>query len=149
DRPYMHVRMPGFGLANVVPLVEAFAAGDKLPPAPAVQFTDTAAKVKPAGRHMVGSQALGCISCHTFAGHKAQGVQGIDMTLMSRRLRRDWFHAYLIDPQKIRPGTRMPTAWPDGKSVLPDLLGGQAATQVEAIWQYLKDGDQAQLPVGL
>src|SRR5262249_39714492 len=27
--------------------------------------------------------------------------------------------------------------------------GGQAATQVEAIWQYLKDGDQAQLPVGL
>ena len=29
DRPYMHTRMPGFGLANVGPVVEAFAAVQK------------------------------------------------------------------------------------------------------------------------
>ena len=30
---------------------------------------------------------------------------------MPKRLQRDWFHAYLLDPQKLRPGTRMPAAW--------------------------------------
>ena len=44
------VRMPGFGLANVGPVVEAFAALDKLPTIPPVTFHATDAKVKAAGR---------------------------------------------------------------------------------------------------
>jgi hypothetical protein len=149
DRPYMLTRMPGFGLANVGAVAESFAALDKLPAAPAVSFSEPLAKVKAAARHMVGGQAFGCIKCHTFAGHKAEGVQGIDMTLMTKRVQRDWFHAYLVDPQKIRPGTRMPTAWPNRQSVLPEVLDGKAETQIEAIWVYLKDGTSAQLPIGL
>jgi hypothetical protein len=98
---------------------------------------------------MVGGQAFGCIKCHTFAGHKAEGVQGIDMTILTRRLRREWFHSYLLDPQKVRPGTRMPAAWPEGKSLLTEILDGKADTQIEAIWVYLQDGGGAQLPVGL
>lgn len=148
DRPYMHTRMPGFGTANVGHLTEAFAGLDKLPAVPTVAFADPAAKVKSAGRHMVGAQAFGCIKCHTFAGNKAEGVQGIDMTLMPKRLKRDWFHAYCVDPQKIRPGTRMPTAWPGGQSVLPAILDGQATTQVEAIWVYLTAKDAA-IPAGM
>jgi len=149
DRPYMHTKMPGFGLVNVGPVVAAFAALDKLPAAPGVQFSETLSKVKAAARHMVGNQALGCIKCHTFNGNKAEGIQGIDMTLMPKRLQRDWYYAYLLDPAKLRPGTRMPTAWPNGKSVLDDVLDGKAATQINAIWVYLKDGGAAQLPVGL
>ncbi|HZT81541.1 MAG TPA: hypothetical protein VFA26_15045, partial [Gemmataceae bacterium] len=149
DRPYMHTRMPGFGQANVAGLAEAFAAVDRIDPAPEVKFDVTVAKVKTAGRHMVGSQMFACIKCHTFAGQKAEGVQGIDMTLLTQRLRRDWFHAYLLDPQRIRPGTRMPAAWPMGKTFYPDLLDGKTATQIEAIWVYLKDGKSARPPVGL
>src|SRR5439155_2947631 len=52
-------------------------------------------------------------------------------------------------PQAIRPGTRMPASWPDGKSFYPTLLDGQAAAQIEAIWVYLKDGSGAQMPVGI
>jgi mono/diheme cytochrome c family protein len=149
DRPYMYTRMPGFGAANIGPLVQALAELDTMPPAERVAFSDSSAKVKAAGRHLVGSQALGCIKCHTFAGQRAEGVQGIDMLLMPRRVRRDWFHAYLIDPARLRPGTRMPTAWPDGKTLLPEVLGGKTYSQVEAIWVYLQDGGSAQLPVGL
>jgi mono/diheme cytochrome c family protein len=149
DRPYMHTRMPAFGSANVGHLAAAFAALDKLPAIPDVEFPMALPKVKAIARHMCGDNSLGCIKCHTFAGNKAEGVQGIDMTLMPRRLKRDWFHAYLVDPQKIRPGTRMPTAWPNGQSVLPDLLGGKSEVQIEAIWVYLKDGANAQLPAGL
>jgi mono/diheme cytochrome c family protein len=148
DRPYMVTHMPGFGNGNVGKLVEAFAAIDKLPPIPEVHFKEPIGRVKSAARRLVGGDAFGCIKCHTFAGHKAEGVQGIDMTLMPRRLKRDWFHAYIAEPQKIRPGTRMPSGFDkEGKSVLPNILDGTALQQIEAIWLYLQDGNP-QLPLG-
>lgn len=149
DRPYMHTRMPAFGLANVGLLVEAFTALDKLDPVPPIQFTDSTAKVKAAGRHMVGGAVLSCFKCHTFNGTKAEGVQGIDMVIMKDRLQRDWFHAYLIDPSKVRPGTRMPAAWPNGQTFYKEILDGKTLTQIEAIWLYLNDGKDAQPPLGL
>jgi mono/diheme cytochrome c family protein len=149
DRPYMHTRMPGFGLSNTGAIVEAFAAVDKLPVIPKVEFKDPAVAVRAKARHLVGGLALGCIKCHTFNGVKAEGVQGIDMTLMPKRLKRDWFHAYIAAPQQVRPGTRMPSAFEKGKSVLPDILDGTATTQIEAMWLYLKEGRMARTPAGM
>jgi cytochrome c2 len=149
DRPYMHTRMPAFGADNIGHLATLFASVDKLPPASTVSFADPVGKVKAAGRHMVSGSAFGCVKCHTFAGNKAEGVQGIDMTLMTQRIRHDWFHAYLIDPQKIRPGTRMPSSWFNNTSPLPKILDGKPATQIEAIWLYLADGSKAQVPPGM
>jgi hypothetical protein len=71
------------------------------------------------------------------------------MTIMTRRLKRDWFFAYLLDPPSIRPGTRMPTAFYQGNSALPDVLGGKPATQIEAMWVYLKDGKKCRPPAGI
>jgi hypothetical protein len=68
---------------------------------------------------------------------------------MPKRLKRDWFHAYVTDPQAIRPGTRMPAVFIKGKSVLPDTLDGTALQQVEAMWLFLKDGASARLPSGV
>lgn len=151
DRPYMLTRMPAFGAANVGHLQSILGEMDKgkFQTAPTVTFDEPSAKVKAAGRHMVGAQAFSCIKCHTFAGFKSEGVQGIDMTLLPQRLQRDWFHAYLEDPQKIRPGTRMPTFYDKGKSLLANVLGGVPAKQSEAIWVYLLDGKKAQLPIGV
>jgi hypothetical protein len=149
DRPYMHTRMPNFGGANVGHLAQAFAARDRLEPVARPSFDRTTPRVKAAGRHLVGGQALACIKCHLFAGHKAEGIQGIDMTLMARRLRRDWFHRYVRAPQKYRPGTRMPEGWPNGTSLLTKVLGGDTDRQIEAVWLYLSDGDRAALPAGL
>lgn len=149
DRPYMHTRMPGFGLANVGQLVEAFTKLDKLPELKAVTFAEPMGRIKTTGRHLVGSDAFGCVKCHTFNGQKAEGVQGIDMTLLPKKLRHDWFHAYINDPQRFRPGTRMPSAFADGKSTLPKILDGTATTQIEAMWVYLADGANARLPVGV
>jgi cytochrome c2 len=148
DRPYLHTRMPGFGLANVGHLVETLAGVDQLKSFPEVRFKEPIKKIKATARHLVGAQAFGCVKCHTFAGHKAEGVQGIDMLLMPRRVRRDWFHAYVSDPQAIRPGTRMPAAFIEGKSVLAGFLDGTATGQIEAIWLYLLDGNKAQMPAG-
>jgi mono/diheme cytochrome c family protein len=149
DRPYMNTRMPKFGAGNADAVVEAFAKADPLEPVAAVHFKEPLPRVKSEARKMVGAQMLGCVKCHTFAGHKAEGVQGIDMLLMPQRVRHDWYSRYLLDPQKLRPGTRMPTAWPNGQSVLDDVLDGKADKQIEAIWAYLSDGGGAALPLGL
>ena len=95
-------------------LVALFANADPAEAAPKIALDMAPAKVKSEARNLVGAGALACIKCHTFSGKKAEGVQGIDMTLMSKRLQRDWFQRYLMDPQQIRPGTRMPASWPDG-----------------------------------
>lgn len=151
ERPYMVTRMPRFGLLNVGHLVPAFEEADKgrFPPAPEPGFSFEDRKVKAAGRRLVGTQVFGCIKCHTFAGKKSPGIQGIDMTLMTKRLRPDWFYAYLINPQAIRRGTRMPSAWPNGETQLPNVLDGSTTKQIMSIWSYLADGDKAQQPVGL
>jgi hypothetical protein len=68
---------------------------------------------------------------------------------MTQRLKKDWFHNYMLNPSKYRPGTRMPSSFPDGQTLLKNVLDGKADTQIEAIWVYLADGKAATLPLGL
>ncbi|PHR97800.1 MAG: cytochrome c1, partial [Blastopirellula sp.] len=107
DRPYMHTQMPSFGANNVGHLVEKFRELDLLEPLAtnANDIGESVGRIKSVGRHMVGDKVFGCIKCHTFNGVKSTGVQGIDMTLMTKRLNREFFHAYIINPQGYRPGT--------------------------------------------
>lgn len=149
DRPYMATRMPKFGEQNVGKLIELFAETDAKTEVPEVVFDDPPHRVKSAARSLVGDQALSCIKCHYFDKYKATGIQSLDMTTMTKRLRRDWFHRYLINPQQFRPGTRMPGSWPNGKSVMRNVLHGDTGQQIEAIWQYLAEGKNARLPSGL
>jgi len=149
DRPYMLTQMPRFGAAELAPLAQALTATDVVESVAEPAFGESPRRVKSDGRFLVGGEALGCIKCHTFNGTEAEGVQAIDMTRMTHRLRRDWFHRYVVDPPKYRPGTRMPTSWPEGKSLLPNVLGGETVAQVEAVWRYLADGASAAEPFGL
>ncbi|MFN3484701.1 MAG: hypothetical protein ACK44W_04370 [Planctomycetota bacterium] len=143
-RPYMLARMPAFGLENIGALVEDFEKADlRGPESPAPPRDENLVK---AGRQLAGTKGLSCVSCHLWNGQKSLGVPGMDLTVMGRRLRRDWFHRYLLDPNSLRPGTRMPTFWPEGRSVLKTVLDGDAALQIEALWQYLADGPKARPP---
>jgi len=80
--------------------------------------------MKAQGRKLVGDKALGCIKYHTFGDVRATGVQAVDMQKITQRVREDWFHRYLLDPQKYRPGTRMPTSFVGGKSAMAKILEG-------------------------
>ena len=149
DRPYMRVSMPKYGNGRLAKLHETFIALDEKTTAPAVAFDEAESRVKSIGRHLVGDKALACIKCHSFGEIRATGIQAISMKKMTNRLREDWFQRYLIDPQAYRPGTRMPTGFPDGKAIVADVLGGNPPQQIAAIWTYLKDGDKAGIPDGL
>lgn len=149
DRPYMLTRMPKFGEAAVGKLAAAFETVDAVEPMKPIEIKDTVGHIKAAGRLLVGGQAFGCIKCHTFAGNKAEGVQGIELAILTQRLRPDWFHRYLRDPLAYRPGTRMPSPFFMGQSLLKTVLDGDANKQSEAIWQFLSDGTKAAIPDGV
>jgi mono/diheme cytochrome c family protein len=148
-RPWMGLRMPQFGDANVGALPEVFAAMDGRDAENKVhQVPITAAKVQ-AGRQLVGKQVFGCISCHDIAGIPNTGTRGPDLALMSQRVQYDWYRRWLEQALRMQPGTRMPTIFPDGKSTSDKVLGGSADAQADAMWAYLSLGPSLHLPEGL
>ena len=68
---------------------------------------------------------------------------------MANRIREDWFHRYLPDPQAYRPGTRMPTGYPDGKSTVTDIYDGDQQKQLAAMWSFLSKGTGGGAPEGI
>ena len=146
-RPYLLTRMPKFGALNAGPLADAFKALDVLPPA---GFTRVTQEDKPhqIGRELTGNKGLNCIACHTFRERAAGTIHALDLMTMAERLEENWFHHYLANPQRFSSLTIMPAFWPDGKSPLPALLGGDPGRQRDALWQYLEQGPDASEPAG-
>lgn len=147
-RPYLRTRMPKFGSANAGPLVARLKALDTLPPA---VFTRVGESGRPreVGRDLVGSKGFNCIACHTFREKSAGAIQALDLMTMTERLEENWFHRYLEQPERFSPLTIMPGFWPDGKSPLTNVLGGDSGQQRDALWQYLEQGPDASEPAGL
>ncbi|MFM8891628.1 MAG: hypothetical protein ACKOTB_08400, partial [Planctomycetia bacterium] len=133
----MRTLMPAWHGAAVGPLAERLlhdvTTVAAVPPLDGFAARD----VEEAGRFLSGSKGLGCVKCHVFGGERGQSQGVVDMVRMPKRLRHEWFLAYVADPQRFRRGTRMPAAWPEGKAFHADVLGGTAANQIEGIWRYL------------
>lgn len=148
QRGYMDASMPQFGEENVGHLVELFGKVDELE-------TVTIPKVaniqdsKSAGCEMIGTNGLSCIACHDFNGQKSGGVNALDIVYATERLKKNWFHLYLRQPSRFHPTVIMPSYWQDGQSTRPNILGGDVAQQIEALWIYLEDGIRAKKPAGL
>lgn len=151
-RPYMATRMPLFGADNVGHLPALFEKADALAdaaPQPDVFAPGMAADANKFGRRLLGTTGMSCIACHNLAGNQSLGVPAIDLATSGQRLKWDWFRRYLIDPQALRPGTRMPSFWPAGVSVNKEVLAGDSEKQILAIWAYLARKNFTDLPPGL
>ena len=148
-RPHLSARTPDgdarAGALTAAARAGALAAGlhhqHGLPASPAtVEPVDEDLAV--IGRDLVGGDRLGCHSCHALGDEPALGGEGseeaIDFALLRRRLRRPFFDRFLLDPQRILPGTKMPQfVDEDGYTALYDVFDGEAARQFDAIWHYL------------
>jgi mono/diheme cytochrome c family protein len=146
-RPYMATRMPAFGAAHAAKLSADLPVADKFDDAqPEPVITERDAKF---GWKLVGRDGLSCIACHTFTTYGSAGIPALALDQMAGRVTWDWFRRYLPDPASLRPGTRMPTFWPEGKAVNTAILGGQTDAQIKAIWAWLNDGAKAEVPAGL
>ena len=149
DRGYMMSVMPKFGGGNVGHLLTSFRKVDLKTEAEIAKSSAPLPHQKAAGRRLVGEKGMGCIKCHPFGGSKATGIQAMDLQIMSKRLRQDWWYRYMARPGDFRPGTRMPAPWPFGNASVRDVLDGNVGLQMSAVWTYLEDGDKAGIPLGL
>lgn len=149
SRPYMRTHMPKFGESNAGHLAEIFASIDALGGSEQRVTDEPLNRQITLGRKMVGAKGLGCVSCHTYGQFRATGIQAIALDTMTNRIREDWFHRYLPDPQQYRPGTRMPSGYPEGKSTVTDIYQGDPTKQIASMWAYLSQGSSGGVPEGI
>ncbi len=148
-RPWMSLRMPQYGNANVgtlheqLPLLDGAVTDDTV-----LKPTFTKEKID-TGRALAGKQGHGCISCHDISGQKGGGTRGPDLATTNQRVRYDWNVRWMHQPQRMVPGTKMPQAFIEGKSLLDQYYKGDGDQQIEALWAYFSLGPGLPLPSGM
>jgi mono/diheme cytochrome c family protein len=144
-RPWLHVRMPTFGLTpqETTQVIQYFAALDQHE-VPFVHIER--AMLRPnyvqAGEQLASKDYLSCFSCHVHGTTNPEGSPDSwapNLAMAATRLYPDWIVKWLHDPQKLMPGTRMPTFYadPDQPDGPPDILGGNDDEQILALRDYV------------
>lgn len=147
-RPWLTLRMPTFSFTDdeaniIIPYFMALEDEEQY-------FVEMPEELS--GELKVVAEAmfklLKCNQCHKVsAGGEAQSASNLapDLAMAKHRLRPDWIKRWLIDPQAIQEGTKMPNFFPledddDPESLttpLIDLLEGDAKKQIRTIRDYL------------
>jgi cytochrome c2 len=148
-RPWMQLRMPQYGEANVGSLPQSLAFLEGTTTDDTVHKVALTTPKIEAGKTIVGKGGLGCISCHDISGIPNTGTRGPDLATINQRVRYEWYDRWLHQPLRMAPGTRMPQAFNDDKSTLTAVLNADAAAQAEAMWAYLSLGPGLPLPEGM
>ena len=148
-RPWMQLRMPQYGEANIGFLPEALAHLEGTAVDDTIRKLPLNTEKIALGRQIIGKSGLGCISCHDIGGVANTGTRGPDLATINQRVRYEWYDRWMHQPLRMAPGTRMPQAFVDGKSTLTTVLDGDPKGQAEAMWTYLSLGPGLPLPEGL
>lgn len=148
-RPWLDQIMPSFKtFAADIALGLAHAHGY---PSATPQEKPTDPKLVKIGRQLVGVHGgFSCISCHGVGDLQPTQVfeaEGVNLAMPARRLQKDYFIRWILNPLKIEPQTKMPVYFgEDGTSPMFDVLDGNSMQQLEAFWQYMRAGDAIDPP---
>jgi hypothetical protein len=80
-----------------------------------------------AGEQLTSPDYLQCFSCHVRGNQMPQGEKdgwAPDLAMASQRLYPDWVLEWIHDPQKLLPGTKMPSFYSD-----PDNQDGRRTSE--------------------
>ncbi len=139
-RPWLTARMPAFhrrggALAQGLVREHGYGPQDEPPAAGDAQLSLHGERLLAQGT------GFGCVQCHAVGDQPATQVferEGIELLTARARLRHEYYTRWLADPPRLDPDSRMPKyADAKGKTAFTEVLGGDAARQFEAIWQYL------------
>ncbi len=140
-RPWLKLRMPTFHLTDdeIGTISRYFLALHKID----FEVRDYQAFTPDPQLTVPGDKlftALQCLNCH-YTGKIPEGKTPSDLApnlaMAYHRLKPDWILAWIAKPDSIQPGTRMPTFYPDMQSPDPDILGGDAAKQLQALRDHV------------
>lgn len=136
-RPYLKTVMPAYPNQAKV-LADILSKADNNPNSKPLT---TGTGLLESGRKLLGTQGgVNCITCHHWGDQKSLGIPGLDISSLDQRLNPEWFRSYLLNPPSYRPGTLMPSLWPEGKSTIPAILNGNTEKQIAAIWEFIANG---------
>ncbi len=147
SRPWLKARMPAFpayaeALAHGLPAQHGFdpleAASAASPSAPRRD-----ARAAEIGRRLTLKEGgFNCRQCHGLGQQPAEAAfeaRGVNFSYVADRLRYDYYRRWMLRPQRLEPGAKMPTLSQDGRTTpLTETLDGNAKQQFDAIWQYLQ-----------
>ena len=147
-RPWMVARMPSFA-SRAPGLAAGLAEQHGCPVTDAVR-RPADDKLADVGRGLTSQSSFGCVKCHGVGAQAAIApfeAYAPNFAHVTDRLRHDYFRRWMRNPQAYLPGTKMPSFGnAEGKTPYKDVLGGDAAAEYEAIWQYLLAGEHITPP---
>lgn len=139
-RPWLDIRMPTFGFdAKQADAFVNYFDGLADVQIPYVYF-DPAQVPKgylEAGRKLFSNDYFECGNCHQQGDKKPAGPVADwapDLNEAHARLNPKWIQEWIREPQKLEPGTKMPSFYPGGPE---DILGGNEQKQIEALTDYI------------
>lgn len=142
-RPWLNVRMPTFSLMDEeISVISKYFLGLHKQE---LELRDYRAISHDPRYLAIGKKLfddLQCLSCH-FTGKIPEGKSAADLapnlTLAKNRLKPDWIVDWIINPEVIQPGTKMPQYYQDLKEPSPYSpdLGGDAKEQIKALRDHV------------
>ncbi len=125
-RPWLSVRMPTFDFddQNAIDVVTYFSRLEDQP-FPYRTFVEKrlgSGDIRGATQ-LFSPDIFNCWTCHQKGDINPKGDPASwapDLTLARERLKPEWIRSWLWDPQKILPGTKMPTFFGDEMAYLPE-----------------------------
>jgi mono/diheme cytochrome c family protein len=150
-RPWLTHRMPVFP-ARAKDLAQGLAMGHGHAPKTPAEKAAINLQMVEEGRKLVGVDGgFSCVACHGVKNRDPLQVfeaQGVNFSRVGARLQPDYYLRWMLDPLRVDPQSRMPDYFDeDARSVLVDVLEGDAKKQIEAIRQYLRQGKAMKIPV--
>lgn len=91
-----------------------------------------------AAKRLFESKDVNCTLCHVKGEKMPEGDPtgwAPDLMLSKKRLKPDWIKRWLLDPQSLQPGTKMPKFFREGE--FQDYIPGTPQEQVEVMKDYL------------
>lgn len=149
-RPWLDIKMSAFSLPDdeATSLARFFAVKDEeeYPYEYIAETTKWYIEVKEAkspdylaaAKRLFESKDVNCILCHVKGEKMPEGDKtgwAPDLLLAKRRLKPDWIKRWLLDPQSIQPGTKMPKFFREGE--FQDYIPGTPEAQTEVMKDYL------------
>ncbi len=149
-RPWLDVRMPVFHMtedeATALSRYFAVLENEEYPYEFIAETKDKylqeKEKEKPGyltmARHLFEHKDVNCASCHVRGDINPEGEPSDwapDLSISRQRLKPDWIVDWLLDPQLIQPGTKMPKFFREGE--FQDIFPGTPEEQAVALKDLL------------
>lgn len=146
-RPWLSVRMPTYGFQskeiNGVLKYFSYLDGQEFPFEDVFNVHAISDESLKSGEKLFSKEYFGCAACHIVGGQMPGGSPDSwapDFAMAKTRLKAEWIIEWMINPQDLLPGTKMPTYF-DPKSFEnsgpEDILKGEEHAQIKALRDYL------------